>query len=141
MCNGCQISWSCYRLANRRQILSGRYRYVINKKRFPFVKKSLECTSSLSSFLTNLNGSVNVFIYFLKHRQFVLHLCHPDSPDTPRHTDRSPSPGAATSNTSRHTARSPSPGAATSNRMITTATQNRIITVTIMEQCYLVTSV
>jgi hypothetical protein len=125
--NGFQISGSCSRLGNRRKILSGRCGYVsgneptvlnINTTSF----NCLECTSSLSSFLTNLNGSVNVFIYFLKHRQFVIHLCHTDRPDTPRH-------------------QSPSPEAATQNRMITTVTQNRIITVTIRDQCYLVTSV
>ena len=127
VCNGCQISGSCSRLGNRRKILSGHCGYVSGNK--PIVMytnttsfNGLECTSSLSSFLTNLNGSVNVFIYFLKHRQFVLHLCHPDRPDTPKH-------------------QSPSPGAETQNRMITTVTQNRIITVTIRDQCYLVTAV
>ena len=59
-----------------------------------------ECTSALSSFLTNLNGSLNVFIYFLKHKSFLISLCQGDSSeDQHRHTVRSymqtPSPAAA----------------------------------------------
>ena len=41
-----------------------------------------ECISNLSSFLTTLNGSINVFIYFFKHRVLVAgilfsHRCEP----------------------------------------------------------------
>ena len=38
-----------------------------------------ECTSIVSSFLTTLNGSLNVFIYFFKHHKLVLGLVFPNA--------------------------------------------------------------
>lgn len=39
----------------------------------------IQCTSNVSSLLTTLNGSINVFIYFFKHHEFVIGLISPSS--------------------------------------------------------------
>ena len=140
----------------------------------------LECTSALSSFLTNLNGSLNVFIYCLKHRRFLVGLCQGESSeDHYRHTARScqqtPSPAATNHSTVCHTTSNhfnlctgvtnhsnQTSGSANQNRLCHSATnqsslynevtiqsscchaastQNNVITFTIRENTYLVTSV
>ena len=36
-----------------------------------------ECVSNLSSLLTTISSTINVYIYFFKHRNFVLGLVFP----------------------------------------------------------------
>ena len=51
----------------------------------------LECVSNLSSFLTTVSSAINVFIYFVKHKQFVMSLVFPhhDSISVPATNNRS----------------------------------------------------
>ena len=37
-----------------------------------------ECTSNLSSLLTTVSSAINVYIYFFKHKKFVLSLIFPN---------------------------------------------------------------
>ena len=53
------------------------YYYLPSQAWYTLLFYILECVSNLSSLLTTLNGSINVFIYFIKHRDFVHSLIFP----------------------------------------------------------------
>ena len=47
------------------------YYYLPSRAWYTLLFYILECVSNLSSLLTTLNASITVFIYFIKHRDFV----------------------------------------------------------------------
>ena len=78
--SGFLIFTSYTSLDQRKSSLAGLSGYVSRLRLLKFyclICTLSECTSNVSSLLTTLNGSINVFIYFFKHHEFVIGLIFP----------------------------------------------------------------